>query len=128
MKVPNHPHRIDSDHILNQAARATNAYAEEHGGISAALDWLGIGTDIDGLGYFAEQRALRAMAARGGYNMTGADPQRDEMIAREIVTSPEWQQLRSLLIGCYMDGITIGMKAEQLKQPFMPLDGDRRAQ
>lgn len=126
MKVPNDPRRIDSDHILNQAARDTNAYAEEHEGITSVLDWLGMGADIDGLGYFAEQRAIRAMAARGGYNMNGADLERDEMVAREIVSSPEWAQLRSLLVGCYMDGIVIGMRAEAIKRPFTPLDGDRR--
>lgn len=122
------PHRIDPNHVLPTAARETNDHTLMEG-LQGTLNFVGADATQEQVAYFAEQRALRAMAARGGHNM-GFDPVTDEEVARTIVASPEWEQLRSLLVGCYMDGIAIGMRAQQLKdnKSFVPLDGDRRAQ
>jgi hypothetical protein len=129
MNYYDNPHRLPEDHVLNVASRQTN---EETGilGLPTMLASLGLDVTPEGLAYFAEQRAIRAMAARAGHDL-GADPANralDEAIAQEIISSDSWQQMRMVLISAYMDGIAIGARAQALKtpEPFIPLDGDRR--
>lgn len=104
--------RIDKDHPLSEAARIVNAYAEEHG-MDATLEWLQIGTGSGELAYLCEQRALRAVAAASGVNM-GYDDAADEHVARAIVNTPLWRDMRTLLLGCVMDGIVTAWKARTL--------------
>jgi hypothetical protein len=105
--------RIDPDHPLAQAARATNAVAEERG-LDATLEWLGIG-EVGEIAYLAEQRALRAVAAAtAGVNLgAGAD---SEAIARAVMATPLWQDFRALLLSCYLDGFAIGWKGHEIAQ------------
>jgi len=107
--------RIDPDHPLTQAARETNAYAEEHG-MPETLDWLGMNVDAGEAAYLAEQRALRAIAAASiGMNM-GHDRQLDDVTAQAITETPLWRDMRMLLVACYLDGMTIGWKAHEITE------------
>lgn len=104
--------RIDPDHPLTEAARYVNAYTEEHG-LEATLEWLGLDVGTGELAYLCEQRSLRAIAATGlGANLGATG--NDEAIARAIMATPLWRDMRMLLIGCYIDGIAIGCKAREL--------------
>ncbi len=99
--------RIDPDDPLSQAARETNAHADAHG-LEATLQWLGM-AGAGEVAYLGEQRALRAVAA----STLGAGDV-DERIARSIVATPLWRDMRMLLVGCYMDGMAIGWKGHEL--------------
>lgn len=103
--------RIDPNHPLTVAARDVNAYAEEHG-LATAVEWLGMSVGTGELAYLCEQRALRAVAAASGVNLSGA-PQ-DQLTARAITHTPLWRDMRPLLIGSYMDGIAIGWRAREI--------------
>ncbi len=105
--------RIDPEHPLAQAAREVNERATLYG-LEATLEWLGIGTAGE-LAYLAEQRALRAIAANMGIVM-GDDAQLDERIARTIVETPLWQDMRTLLVGCYLDAFAIAWKGRELAE------------
>lgn len=104
--------RIDPRHPLTEAARYVNAYSDERG-FPATVEWLEFGVSVGELSYLAEQRALRAVAATMGLSL-GIDPQRDEQIAQQILASALWQQMKPLLIACYLDGIAIGWKGQEL--------------
>lgn len=105
--------RIDPDHPLTVAARYVNAYSEEHG-LEETLRWLGLDVDVGELAYLGEQRSLRAVAAAAlGMNL-GTDSELDAATVRAIMATPLWRDMRMLLIGCYMDGISIGYKAREL--------------
>lgn len=99
--------RIDPDHPLARAARETNAHAETHG-LEATLEWLGLG-EAGPLAYLGEQRALRAIAAA---TLGARDV--DEAIARAIVGTPLWRDMRALLVGCYLDGFAIGWQGRHI--------------
>jgi hypothetical protein len=104
---------IPKDHPLTEAARIVNAYSEEQG-LEATIAWLRINASAGEIAYLGEQRALRAVAAAGlGLNMHEGTPL-DEHVARTIVGTPLWRDMRMLLVGCYMDGIAIGWKGRQL--------------
>lgn len=105
--------RIDPEHPLARAARATNAVAEERG-LDATLEWLGIG-EAGPIAYLAEQRALRAVAAATlGMNL-GANPDGyDQAVAAAIMQTPLWRDMAPLLLSCYLDGIAIGWKGHAL--------------
>ena len=111
--------RIDPEHPLARAARATNAYADDHG-LEQTVEWLGMG-DAGPLAYLGEQRALRAIAAATvGSNMGSVDDPVlgrpfDERVARAIIGTPLWRDMRALLIACYMDGFAIGWKGRELQ-------------
>lgn len=98
--------RIDPNDPLTIAARETNDYAETHG-VDETLAWLGIAASAGEIAYLGEQRALRAVAAQSGYAM-GSNPVEDEKVARAIVQSPLWLDVRTLLVACYLDAIAIG--------------------
>lgn len=107
--------RIAPDHPLSEAARAVNAYSEEHG-IDETLDWLGMQLGAAELAYLGEQRALRAVAAATvGLNM-GGDRVVDEVAAAAIVGTPLWRDMRMLLVSCYMDAFVIGWRARMLQE------------
>lgn len=107
--------RIDPDHPLTEAARGVNAYAEEQG-LPATLDWLGMKISPEELAYLCEQRALRAVAASlHAVNLGSTNSQEMEDVTRMIVTSPEWKNWRMVLMGCVMDGMTIGWRAAQIE-------------
>ncbi len=92
-----------------------NAYSEEQG-LEATLGCLGMHVGAGELAYLGEQRALRAVAAASvGVNMGGGTAF-DESVARAIVATPLWRDMRTLLVGCYMDGIAIGWKARALQE------------
>jgi hypothetical protein len=96
--------RIDADHPLTRAARENNAAAEVDG-TEAVLDAIGILDDasVEQIYYLAEQRALRALAARyGEINPTG-----------QVALTPEENALMPMLIGAYLDGIAIGWRGQQ---------------
>jgi len=102
--------RISPDHVLTHAARAVNSYTDEHG-IPTTLAWIGLDVDQGELAYLAQQRALRVCSvAWFGHNM-GADAILDEVFAVRVAEDPRWADVRSLLIGAYMDGIVIGWQA-----------------
>lgn len=103
--------RIDPDHPLAQAARATNAVAEERG-LDATLEWLGIG-EVGEIAYLAEQRALRAVAASVADVNLGAGPD-SQAIAAAVMATPLWRDFRALLLSCYMDGFCIGYKGHEI--------------
>ncbi len=106
--------RIDPDDPLARAARETNAYAETHG-LEATLLWLGLSAGPGEVAYLAEQRALRAIAAA-----TLGLPDVDEPVARAIVETPLWRDMRMLLVGVFMDGIAIGYRGAQLAVGLEP--------
>jgi len=107
------PDRIPPDHPLPKAARETNNYTEAHG-LKATVDWLGLDCTVDQLRYLAEQRTLRALAARYlGYNM-GHKPQMDEEVAQMLVQTDHWKKLAPLVTAAYMDGMAIGVRANQI--------------
>ncbi len=101
--------RIDPDDPLAVAARETNAYAEQHG-LEATLLWLGLTAGPGEVAYLGEQRALRAVAAA-----TLGLPDVDEQVARAIVETPLWRDMRMLLVGVFMDGVAIGARAALLE-------------
>jgi hypothetical protein len=115
--------RIDPDHPLAQAARATNAVAEERG-LDATLEWLGIG-EVGEIAYLAEQRALRAVAASvAGVNLGADGPLAAEQIALAVQSTPLWQDFRALLLSCYLDGFCIGYKGHEIAtRDDTPSDG-----
>jgi len=105
------PDRIPPDHALAKAARETNDYTEAHG-LKATVDWLAMDCTVDQLRYLAEQRTLRALAARYlGYNM-GHKPAMDEEVAQMLVQTDHWRKLSPLVTAAYMDGIAIGYKGK----------------
>ena len=111
--------RIAPDDPLAEASRMTNAMAEEIG-LEATLKWLGMRTDAGELAYLGEQRALRAVAASPGLGINlgtlGAGGL-DEQVARAIVASELWRDMRMLMIALFMDGVAIGWKGRQLAAP-----------
>jgi len=108
------PDRIPPDHPLAKAARGTNDYTEKHG-LKATVDWIGMDCTIDQLRYLAEQRTLRALAARYlGYNM-GHNPQMDEEVAQMLILTDHWKKLAPLVTAAYMDGMAIGWRGGTLE-------------
>lgn len=94
--------RIDPNHPLTKAARTVNTSADEHG-IEATLFDIGLLEEatVSQLFYLAEQRALRALAARrGDGNPTGAVWLTDDEAA-----------LMPLLTSAYLDGFAIAWAA-----------------
>ena len=79
--------------------------------------------DAGHLAYLGEQRALRAIAAATvGSNMGSVDdpvlgrPLDESRVARAIIGTPLWRDMRALLIACYMDGFAIGWKGRELRE------------
>jgi hypothetical protein len=108
------PDRIPPDHALAKAARDTNNYSEAHG-LKGTVDWLGMDLTVDQLRYLAEQRALRAFAARYlGYNM-GHNPVVDEQVAQMLVKTEQWLKHAAFIIAAYMDGFAIGWRGGQIE-------------
>lgn len=107
------PDRIPPDHPLMKAAREVNDSTEAHGLAATVEDGLKL-CKLGQLRYVAEQRALRAFAARYlGYNM-GHKPEQDEEVARMMVKTEQWLKLSSLVVAAYMDGISIGYRAREI--------------
>ncbi len=110
--------RIDKDHPLTTSAREVNAYSEEHG-LEETLEHFGLNVGLGELAYLAEQRAIRAVAGSLGYEFGGKNttPEKDEEMARAIVSHPVWEASKLVLIGSYMDGMVIGFRAAQIAAP-----------
>ncbi len=101
--------RIDPDDPLARAAREVNEHAET-AGLEDTFALLGFTASPGQVAYLAEQRALRAVAA-----VTMGLPDVDETVARAIVRTPLWRDMRMLLVGVFMDGLAIGARASQLE-------------
>ena len=108
--------RIEPDDPLAEASRMTNAMAEEVG-LEATLKWLGLRTEAGKLAYLGEQRALRAIAVSPGLKLNLRGAEGDERVARAIVATPLWRDMRIVLIALFMDGVAIGWKGRQLAAP-----------
>lgn len=106
--------RISPEHDLCEAARQVNDYCDTHG-LEGTLEWLDLDVGAGELAYLCEQRALRAVAASTLGIALGNGTVMDEEVARAIAETPFWRDMRTLIIGACMDGISIGWKARDLK-------------
>ena len=104
---------IPAAHPLAEAASYANSYAEEQG-LEKTLEWAGVGATVNELCYLAQQRALRAVAARAGINLTVG--LLSEQIAEQIMLSDTWQCIGLTLIAAYLDGILIGWVGRGLRE------------
>lgn len=109
--------RIDPDHPLTTAARETNEKTvTAH--LAGVFEWLGMDAAVSQIFYLAEQRAIRAFAARlFNYNMgVSGDPVKDEAIAKEVVSTSDWHYYCSTVIAAYVDGFAIGWRGHMIKE------------
>ena len=98
---------IDKD-ALAEAARYNDAAVEEHG----LETWLKQNAiDAAGLFYIIEQRALRAAMLVDGQDPTKMS--RTEMTTVNL--SPQVKKLLPYFQAAVLDGIAIGIKAEQIE-------------
>lgn len=104
--------RPDTDHPIMQAARETNALADKVG-LQQAITDLGMNLTLSEVNYMAQQRALRALASAMYNHNMGADPEKDETIAKKVVENTGIETM-ALVMSAYVDGFAIGWKANQI--------------
>ncbi len=104
--------RIDPEHPLTQAARYVNDLADERG-LNETLEEIGMNVTTSELAYLAEQRTYRAVAAQLGLKL-GENSALDELIAVAITNSPLWEDMSTILMAAYMDGMAIGWKGREI--------------